>query len=524
MFSKKKLIHLLAIFFVSLVAIFVHGYQFAVSDQEIFIPYIAKSADPSLFLGDLLFKQPSAGASIFYPVVGFLTRIFNLQVIFFTGYSIFQFIFFLGIFRLAKIILGDDKLAYLSLLPFLLPKFIGGTATSTYEIFFGYRLIGIIALIYYLIFLFEQKYYQAATVAGLGFLFHPLSIIPNLFLLPALALSNGKVKVLIKSLIIFLFLILPSLILARSDFSIFGSAFDREWLSIIKERADYVFPSTWSIRGWAAFALYPMLILIFASKLKKSFSTKIKVIGIVSATIFIISFFLLDVLKIPIFSQFQLARSITPLAYIGLVIVPLFLIYQNRIMKIFGWVAFIALSLNLFNLFLIITVFLIVGMIVIKSEKVLSPSPKIVSMAFLLTIFCYLILNFFSYQNLKNKLQFPKAGNDWIDLQLWAKNNTEKEAIFLVPPDQTGFRIFSHRPIVGDIKDGAVVLYNQSYASAWRERMENLENFQQFKKEDFIRLKAKYQFDYIVAPQSLQTDLPVIFQNQSFIIYKSDND
>src|SRR3989338_267531 len=144
MFSKEKLTHYLIILLASIVAIASHGYQFAVSDQEIFIPYILRWKDPSLFQNDLLFSQPSASTSLFYPIFGIPARFIDLQTLFFLSYLFFQFFFFLAIYRLAFVILKDRKLAYLALLPFFLPKFIGGTATFTFDIFFGYRSIGIV--------------------------------------------------------------------------------------------------------------------------------------------------------------------------------------------------------------------------------------------------------------------------------------------------------------------------------------------------------------------------------------------
>src|SRR3990167_6420673 len=186
--------HYLAILVLSIIAILIHGYQFAVSDQEIFIPYILKTADNSLFLQDLLFQQPSTNLSIFYSIIGFLTRFLDIQVFFFIGYLIFQFLFFCGIYRFTKIILKDENLAYLSLIPFFLPKFIAGTATLTYDLFFGYRSIGVIFLLFYLSYLMEKKFKEAIFFATAGFLFHPLSIIPNILLLPAAFLTRSKIR------------------------------------------------------------------------------------------------------------------------------------------------------------------------------------------------------------------------------------------------------------------------------------------------------------------------------------------
>ena len=262
MFSKEKLTHYLITLLASIAAVVTHGYQFAVSDQEIFIPYVLKWEDPSLFANDQLFNQPSAGASLFYPIFGLLARYFNLEAIFFLGYLIFQLFFFLAIYRLAFVILKDRKLAYLALLPFFLPKFIGGTAISTFDDFFGYRSIGVIFLLFYISYLLEKKFKQAITSASIGLLFHPLSIIPNILILPILYVRekfNFPRRIQIATVIslailaVFLTLIIPR---------------DNLWLSIIKYRDPYLFLSTWGTNGWLAMFLYVALIFTFIRRIE----------------------------------------------------------------------------------------------------------------------------------------------------------------------------------------------------------------------------------------------------------------
>jgi len=98
--------HYLIIFLLTLLAFLIHGYFFGVNDQEIFIPYILKVADPSLFTRDLLFNQPSANTSIFYPLFGVLVKFIDIQILFILGYLIFQFFLFTGIYSLARAILN----------------------------------------------------------------------------------------------------------------------------------------------------------------------------------------------------------------------------------------------------------------------------------------------------------------------------------------------------------------------------------------------------------------------------------
>src|SRR3989344_4741007 len=234
---KSHLNNYIFLLLLSFTAILIHGYQFGVSDQEIFIPYILKTADPSLFQNDILFTQPSANASLFYSFFGFL---------------VFQFLFFDGIYRLSRVIFNRN-LAYFSLIPFLIPKFIGGTATFTYDPFFGYRSIGLIFLIYYITFLIRGAFYKATTGAILGMLFHPLSIIPNILILPATILAVSKNK--IKDLVIIILVLSISIGLMLWIFTVKANFLlenfsDQEWFSIIRFRDDYLFPSLWSVKGW----------------------------------------------------------------------------------------------------------------------------------------------------------------------------------------------------------------------------------------------------------------------------------
>lgn len=520
--------HYLIILLLSLLAIISHGYQYAVSDQEIFIPYILKAQDPDLFKNDILFDQISAQTSVFYPAVATISKTLSLEITFFVGFLIFQFLFFVGLYNLSNHLLKDKRIAYFSLLVFFLPKFIGGTATATFDTFFGYRSVGVIFLIFYLFYLLKHQFIKTAVMAAVGFWFHPLSIIPSLALLPVLHLakSSFNFKEVAKPLIIFLLISFPLILITNGSHSLFSALLSRDslWLSIIRLRDDYIFPSLWTSRGWAAFFLYITLVMIFLKVLRKEIKRDILLIFAASLAIFVINYLILDLHELPSFAKFQLARSITPLAYIALCISPLLLIGRNQIQKFLGLTSFIALSLNQFNTFLI----LIILYTITRSFGYFKGVPKFdlpkdaipTVLIFALVIFLNLAINFKSFQNINQKIQFPKQSNDWIDLQLWARENTAKTALFLAPPDQTGFRIFSQRPIVADIKDGAVVMYSSTYAKKWFDKAEDTRNYQSLAENDFLKLKSKYNFQYLVSLNNQKLPFAKIYSNSSFSLYK----
>ena len=510
----------------SIVAIFMHGYYFGVSDQEIFIPYILKSANPRLFPGDILFNQPSASASLFYPLVAFITRFLDLQTIFFVGYLTFQVLFFMAIYRLAYVLIKRQDLAIISLFPFLLPKFIGGTANYTYDTFFGYRSIGLIFLIFYLIYLFEKRYNKAATIAAIGIWFHPLSIIPNLLLLPAFVIATNKpeqrIKILLKALAIFALLLIPFFLISKTNtFSNFSSAFDTSWLNIIKGRDNYLFVSTWTITGWAALGIYLAPIAMFYKNIVKEHQQTLKLLILTSFAVFLFNAFTLEVIKTPAAAQFQLVRSIAPLAYIGLIMSVYFLSTKNHWHQALGLIAFIALSFNAFVPFMVLTLLNAVSLAITGFNK---PFPNIsriyIATTLILAVFLYVLINNINLRKIGARIQYPKANSDWIDVQKWTRVNTKQDSVFLVPPDQTGFRIFSQRPIVGDIKDGAIVIYSNNYAFYWASLMQNLESYDSFNDQEYINLGKLYNFNYVVINSSNKLNFKLIYKNEKFSVYK----
>jgi hypothetical protein len=524
--SKKEISIITVISGLSLLAIVIHGYFFGISDQEIFIPYILKSANPNLFLGDLLFTQGSANASLFYFLVGFFTKYIDVQTIFFIGYLIFQTAFFISIYRLAYVLTKRRDLAVISLVPFLLPKFIGGTANYTYDTFFGYRSVGLIFLIFYLTYLFERKFNKAAVVAAVGIWFHPLSIIPNLLLLPVLVIAQNKpsrrISALLKVVSLFILLLLPFFLFSKTNvLNNFSNTFDTSWLEIIKSRDDYLFISTWSITAWAALGLYLTPIALFSGRINRKYWQILKLIVLTSLTVFLVNAFLLEVLKVPAIAQFQLVRSITPLAYVGLVMAVYFLSSKNFWQKTLGLLGFITLSSNEFGPFMMLTAIYAVSAAI---KGLINPLPKIsikyFSIILMLTILVYMFTNNMDIRKIYTRIQYPKARSDWIDVQKWAKANTKEDDIFLVPPAQTGFRLFSQRSIIGDIKDGATVIYSPKYANQWDYRMFKLSAYKSFGRRQFEDLKAELNFDYFIAAKTQKIDMTPSYSNKSFNVYK----
>jgi hypothetical protein len=108
----------------------------------------------------------------------------------------------------------------------------------------------------------------------------------------------------------------------------------------------------------------------------------------------------------------------------------------------------------------------------------------------------------------------------WLQVQLWAKENTAKDAVFLVPWKRSGFPVFSHRGIVGDWKSGGDSKFSFVFAQKWQEWKSDFGNSKEFRTREFCHLGKKYRFQYIVTERGQRLQFPVVYENQEFAIYR----
>ncbi len=144
------------------------------------------------------------------------------------------------------------------------------------------------------------------------------------------------------------------------------------------------------------------------------------------------------------------------------------------------------------------------------------------------------IRNPFEYYNYN--IHFPKIPEDnWHDVQIWTKNNVPKDAIILVPPYLTDFRVFSERAIVGQFLDGTYINFDQRYTDVWYNTIRDLCNglkcsgwscldyckdgYNSLSEEELKEIAGKYNAEYIVVEKPKSLDLNLLYENEKFVIY-----
>jgi GH35 family endo-1,4-beta-xylanase len=130
----------------------------------------------------------------------------------------------------------------------------------------------------------------------------------------------------------------------------------------------------------------------------------------------------------------------------------------------------------------------------------------------------------------------PTANSDpWIQIQRWAAANTPKSALFLTPPQQGGFRIYSDRSVVCEWRDGTQLYFSAEFAKDWWKKLMALrpvaydkslhelfhgKSLEKMSDEEIVNLATEYGATHVVLPAGKETELDREFSNDAWSVYK----
>ncbi len=122
----------------------------------------------------------------------------------------------------------------------------------------------------------------------------------------------------------------------------------------------------------------------------------------------------------------------------------------------------------------------------------------------------------------------------WREVQNWARENTSKDAVFLVPPFPGGFRVFSQRSCWVSWRDGDIFWIHPSYAPEWRRRISVLglpyvpghvdmeaitAAYRKLSWEQLSKLARENHLPYIVQYADVPYPVAPVYSNEAFAVY-----
>lgn len=140
------------------------------------------------------------------------------------------------------------------------------------------------------------------------------------------------------------------------------------------------------------------------------------------------------------------------------------------------------------------------------------------------TMAAFLVILIYIFPATHSQLISPveKRGN-WVRMQVWARENTPRDAIFLTPTRRQGFRVFSERSIVVEEKDGTQQYFKSDYSYEWWARMKDVErngkSYDNLSAKQLEELCQKYGASYLVFPNSKPLSFPQVYEDNDYRIY-----
>jgi hypothetical protein len=110
------------------------------------------------------------------------------------------------------------------------------------------------------------------------------------------------------------------------------------------------------------------------------------------------------------------------------------------------------------------------------------------------------------------ELPSSKVTNRWVRCFRWIRQNTPENAYFAVDPnymsrpeeENFGFRAIAERSKLADYsKDAAVVAVAPDLAPTWKKQVESMRGYENFTREDFLRLRSEYGVDWALIEKSV---------------------
>jgi len=538
--------HLLFWVLTGWVVVFV-GYYYGTFDQIFHLPFLKKYADPALYARDPFFALNAQHYSFFWYLFVPFYRQGILEVATFVIHLAVTYATFWAVWTLSETLFHDPLVPLIACVGLAFPH-VGFAGFPLLEFSLLNRTFVLPFLLWAMVLYLRRRYVPAFSLLGLMYNVHVISVhfVLAMFLFDSvLQFRRIGLRALVGGMAAFVVCALPVLLWKAgggpTDFSL-----RPEWFATLAQGAYYQMYNFW--------APYPQIVLTTLS-------------GLGTLVLFAIGRW-----RAPATEQGQSATRfmgavlmILALEFVTARWLPVTLIIQLQLMRVgvfavlFGYLYFASYLVRRFRSgalgrfdvgvltaamcfspfpFMLVIIWGAQRLIAsLRWSKIILPTALAALLAGSVAIAQYLGLWGPGVH------VFPQR-TDWYDVQLWARNNTPKDALFITPPHiygfyETSWRVFSERSTVVLFSDLIDIVYSPEYLETWRSRFEDLapgalsqfrgdffgnqaitaRSFYNLSSADLQRIAHKYGAEYLVMEKPNMRALPVVYENGRFILY-----
>ncbi len=543
---KSKWYQILLFSLATFITLNLLGYYFGSFDQAIHIPFLKKYADPSLYPYDSFLYLRQYHYSFFWFLFIPFYKAGILEISMFVVYVAIIYFTFYALWKLSKTLFNNPLVSFLTVFIFIIPH-IGFSGFTVFE----FSLLNRTFILPFLLIAIDLYLNKRSTLAffilGLMYNIHVISVNFILCMLLFDSLVNIKrigIKTFFINILIFIAGALPVLIWRMQSAPVQITA-NWEWFKTISDGMLYhlfYFLGNNPVLPIITFGGISCLVLFFIAKrglvkniYHKTITNFILACCLILLSVVITSYFYPSVIII----ESQIVRA-------GIyILIFSYLYFTGYVVELFQTKKITKESFYLLIAALIFSLSPIALLIVWLVQKFSSPKYRLA--VSLLTIgSCFLLILFVS---LKLDLWHPgvhifPVKSPLYEVELWAKNNTTKNSVFIIPPQLWWFytpdwRAMSERSALVTFYDLLEISFAPNYLEFWKRRFNDLTknqsnnfrgnvftNLQLTKRayyertsEDFMLLAKKYDISYLLSEKPYYYNLPIVYQNSEFILY-----
>jgi hypothetical protein len=568
------------------------GYNYG-SDPNLpqILPFVAQIDNPALFPTDVFVKTFSSFPSVYPYLIAYAGQWMPLAWIHFIGYLALKFWLLLLVYELSQTLFHDEQAALLScFLVALSPLAALWTLmgedpimkTSLYHTSFA----GPFVLFSLLSFL-RGRHVRAFLIAGLLYFVNALMANFLAVLLFAASTLDADRNKYLKAWAIFFAAFAAFALWHLSHKNQFGPA-NADFVRLLKIwYAGHYFPSAWSAGKWTGIFVYFGFFAVFVAAQWRQLAARDVLVrfGFAFAAMWSIAVVFSEIVPVRQIIVLQFFRSDSIFAVFGLLFASAYIsnllnrkTYAGIALSGLILTAFFEVAAPLFQWYILIFILfasyadqrLAKAMAVLLGAIVLYymdavPSVFTKSAMCLICVLMYLfsenlLLRFplfsarrglvlslalavipgwpvIAYRVSEKSLEFADAKmQDWTDLRLWAKASTPESAVFFVPLDECGFRVFSDRSAVVEWLDGSAMHWAPGFETEWIRRVGDIvtaggelskspgqpaiDGYYRITEEGFIALGKEYQAGYVITRPDSKLKFLRLYSNPHFAVYE----